>query len=214
MSETMVSAFGLDGKAALNAVHNAAIFGRRVTVLTRHLAEMIPAGGKVLDLGCGDGSIAKKLMERRPDLKIQGVDVMIRPQTHIPVSEFDGNKLPFRARSFDYVTIVDVLHHTDHPAAVLKEAVRVARKGIVVKDHLLEGLLAGPALRFMDWVGNKGHNVVLPYNYLSRAEWVEAFEVAGCKPARWTEKVGLYPAPASWLFDRHLHFVALLTPKR
>lgn len=214
MAETATSSIGFDGKAALNAVHNAAVFGRRVDVLANHLAEMIPGGGKVLDLGCGDGSIAKTLMEARPDLRVEGVDIMVRPSTHIPVTQFDGDKLPFRARSFDYVTIVDVLHHTDDPTAVLKEAVRVARKGIVIKDHLLEGFLAGPALRFMDWVGNKGHNVVLPYNYLKRAEWVEAFEKAGCKPAKWTEDVGLYPAPASWLFDRHLHFVSLLTPAR
>ena len=30
-------------------------------------------------------------------------------------------------------------------------------------------------LAFMDWVGNKGHDVRLPYNYLSKAEWTAVF---------------------------------------
>jgi len=203
-----------DGKSALNAVHNAAVFGRRVRVLSQHLADIIPEAGRVLDLGCGDGSIAAQLMQARPDLKVEGVDVLVRPKTHIPVTKFDGGKLPFKANSFDYVSIVDVLHHTNDPAAVLGEAVRVARKGLAIKDHLLEGVLAGPTLRFMDWVGNKGHNVVLPYNYLSRAKWDEAFVKSGCSVQTWNEKVGLYPMPASWLFDRHLHFVALMVPNK
>lgn len=213
MVDVVAKVAGFDGKSALIAVHNAAVFGRRVRVLSQHLAKIIPDGGSVLDLGCGDGSIAVQLMEQRPGLKVEGVDVLVRPKTHIPVTKFDGDKLPFKANSFDYVTIVDVLHHTNDPAAVLSEAVRVARKGIAIKDHLLEGLLAGPTLRFMDWVGNKGHNVVLPYNYLSRAKWDATFRKADCSVASWNEKVGLYPAPASWLFDRKLHFVALMEPK-
>jgi SAM-dependent methyltransferase len=202
----------LDPKALLNAVHDKAVFGRRVRVLSRQLAEIIPAGGRMLDLGCGDGSIAAAVTRLRPELTVEGVDVLRRPRTHIPVTLFDGKVLPFADRSFDYVTIVDVLHHTESPAAVLAEASRVARRGIVIKDHLLEGVLAGPTLRLMDWVGNRGHDVVLPYNYLSRAAWDAAFATTGCTVAIWRDRLGLYPAPASWLFDRRLHFVALLTP--
>ena len=62
---------------------------------------------------------------------------------------------------------VDVLHHTEDPMALLGEAVRVARKTIVVKDHTLNGFLAGPTLHFLDRVGNARHDVALPYNYTS-----------------------------------------------
>ena len=203
----------LDFKPVLNALHGAAVFNRRVRVLATHLADAIPSRGTVLDLGCGDGQVAAALMRLRPDLKAEGVDVMLRPRTYIPVSQYDGVRLPFGAGNFDYVTIVDVLHHTDDPAAVLSEAARVARHGIVVKDHLLEGVLAGPTLRFMDWVGNRGHNVVLPYNYLSRREWMEAFSLARLTTQSSTARLGLYPPPFSWLFDRNLHFVALLAPR-
>ncbi len=50
------------------------------------------------------------------------------------------------------------------PARLLAEAKRVSRGGIVIKDHFREGVLADATLRFMDWVGNAQHGVVLPYN--------------------------------------------------
>jgi SAM-dependent methyltransferase len=163
-------------------------------------------------VGCGDGLISREIKNRRPDLEIEGVDVMLRPVTHIPTTTFDGNVLPFADNSFDYVTIVDVLHHTTDPVVMLAESRRVARKGVVIKDHLREGFGAGATLRVMDWVGNRGHDVVLPYNYLTRAEWDEAFRRAGLRVAEWRDELGLYPWPARIIFERRLHFVALATP--
>lgn len=199
-----------DAKRFLNAAHNALVFNGRVRVLSEHLAEMLPAEGRVLDLGSGDGSIAAALMQHRPGLQIEGVEVMPRPTSRIPVTAYNGIELPFADDSFDYVTIVDVLHHTDNPALVLREAARVARAGIVLKDHLLAGFLAGPTLRLMDWVGNRGHDVVLPYNYLADAQWQDVFRQSGLVPAVRQDQLGIYPRPFSWFFDRRLHFVALL----
>lgn len=197
-------------KAALNLVHERAVFGRRVRVLAGEIAAAIPTGGDVLDLGAGDGSIAAAVMAVRPDLKFSGVDVMLRPVRRIEVALYDGKRLPFADQSFDYVTIVDVLHHTEDPAEVLAEAARVARLGVVVKDHRREGILAGPTLRLMDWVGNRGHDVVLPYNYLSDAEWDVALGRAGLSRASETRRLGLYPVPFGWVFDRGLHYIARL----
>lgn len=200
----------LHAKSLLNALHHRAVFTRRVEVLSALLADAVPGGGRVLDLGCGDGRIAARLMERRPDLIVEGVDVLVRPVTHIPVTRYDGGTLPFADGSFDYVVIVDVLHHTDDPAVVLAEAARVARRGLVVKDHLREGWLAGPILRLMDWVGNRGHDVRLPYNYLDRAQWAKVLERCGLAVSTWREQLALYPLPFDWVFGRRLHFVALL----
>ena len=199
------------GKQVLNALHGALVFGRRVEALANALAEAIPPGpARVLDLGCGDGQVALAVMRRRPELTIEGVDVLVRPVTHIPVTPYDGVTLPFADQSFDHVTIVDVLHQTDDPASVLTEAARVARGSVVVKDHLRQGWLAGPVLRLMDWVGNRGHDVRLPYNYLDSAQWRVAFNHAGLVEARRLDRIRLYPAPLNWVFERQLHFVSTL----
>jgi SAM-dependent methyltransferase len=200
-------------KDVLNVTHGKLVFARRARVLSDILASTLPKDAKVLDVGTGDGSIAANIMKQRTDLAIEGVDVFQRPTTHIPVTVFDGSHLPFGDRSFDCVLFVDVLHHTDDVSVLVREAARVANNSVVIKDHLLEGMFAGPTLRFMDWVGNRGHDVVLPYNYLPRTRWNEIFSAAGLQVASWRGELGLYPDPASWLFDRRLHFVARLTKR-
>lgn len=199
--------------SALDGVHERFVLGRRVRVIAGHLAALVPRNSDVLDVGAGDGAVAYSLVRRRPDLRAEGIDVLVREGTHIPVRPFDGSHIPAADRSVGTVLLVDVLHHTDEPAALLREAARVARDAVVVKDHLVQGLLARPTLRFMDRVGNARHGVRLPYNYLTRREWDEAFAIAGLRVDAWVAQLGLYPAPASWLFDRGLHFAARLVAR-
>jgi 2-polyprenyl-3-methyl-5-hydroxy-6-metoxy-1,4-benzoquinol methylase len=201
-------------KKVLNSLHDKAVFRRRVKVLSLHLADALDSDGSVLDVGCGDGSIATSLMQMKPGLKIHGIDVLQRPNAQIPVTLFDGRTFPSEDKAYDWVTIIDVLHHTDDPSRVVAEAARVARRGVIIKDHLREGLGAYTTLRMMDWVGNKGHGVRLPYNYLSRAEWQAIFEKTGLEVRRWRGALSLYPFPASLAFDRKLHFIAVLRAPR
>jgi len=105
---------------------------------------------------------------------------------------------------------VDVLHHTKDPMILLREAARVARKTVVIKDHILDGFFAGPTLRVMDRVGNARYGVSLPYNYWSKPKWLQAFDALRMEVGSWTTQLKLYPWPASWLLDRSLHFVARL----
>jgi SAM-dependent methyltransferase len=201
-----------EGNQAVNVIgslHERLVFSRRTEVLAREIADCIPKeANSVLDVGCGDGTIDGLLLRRRSALSIVGVDVLVRPKTHIVVQPFDGVHLPFDDRSFDVVLFLDVLHHTTDPMVLLTEAVRVARTAIVLKDHMRNGLFAYATLRFMDWVGNAHHQVTLPYNYWPRANWLHAFQSLGLHTYQWNEKLGLYPPPASWLFERKLHFVA------
>ena len=194
----------------LGGLHGVLVFQHRTQVLSEALAALLPRGASVLDVGCGDGLIDKLIGERRPDLEISGTDLIVRPDTHIPVVPFDGESLPHEDRSVDVVMFVDVLHHTEAPELLLVEARRVAKQAIVLKDHTRDGLLAGPTLRFMDWVGNAPHGIPLPYNYWPEHRWHRAFQELGLTPTEWRGKLGLYPPPASWLFDRSLHFIARL----
>ena len=208
-----LAAAKFDRKSWALSDRNSWYFNRRIWVLSRALANAIPGRGAVLDIGCGDGQLALALMKLRPDLRIEGVDVVARPKTLIPVAQYDGVKLPFADKSFDYVTVVDVLHHTADPTVVLSEASRVAREGVVIKDHLREGWLAQETLSFMDWCGNIGDGVPLPYNFLSRSEWQGAFFKSKLQSVSTTEKLDIYLPPGRWFFDRGLHFVSLLAPR-
>jgi SAM-dependent methyltransferase len=162
----------------------------------------------VLDVGCGDGLLAHEIHRMRPELTVHGLDVFARPQAAIPVTVFDGSHLPFASKQFDVVMFADVLHHTDDPRVLMREALRVAGKGLAIKDHLMQGFLAKSTLCFMDWMGNAAHGVSLPYNYWRPDQWSAAFRELGAKPAAWHTQLGLYPWPAKLAFERSLHFVA------
>jgi hypothetical protein len=149
-------------------------------------------------------------MQKRPDVKIKGVDILGRTQTQIPVEWFDGEVIPYGDGSFEVTMFVDVLHHTLDPMILLHEAVRVARKAVIIKDHTCDGLLDDLTLRLMDQVGNARHGVALPYNYWSEQRWLKAVDTLGLKITTWKKDLGLYPRPARWLFDRSLHFVSRL----
>jgi SAM-dependent methyltransferase len=194
----------------LKDVHNKAVHSRRVRKLSDHLSHLLPERAKVLDIGCGDGLVASLIQEIRPDISIQGIDILVRPKTHIQVTQFDGMTIPFADNYFDTVMFVDVLHHTDNPLSSLKEATRVAKNCIVLKDHTDEGLLSHETLTFMDWVGNKPHGVRLPYNYWTLAQWHEAIKELNLKSEVWEKDLNIYPKPADWIFGRSLHFVAKL----
>jgi SAM-dependent methyltransferase len=197
--------------AMVGALHEKLVFPRRVRILADHLASLIPVGSRILDVGCGDGSIDRLLLQQRPDLTIEGIDVLVRPESQIPIRPFNGSTIPHPGGSFNIVMFVDVLHHTIDPHVLLREAARVG-SAILIKDHFCEGLWAGPRLRFMDWVGNAHHGVALPYNYWNRAQWAVAFEELGLRAVGMNSSLALYPPAASWLFDSSLHFVARLEP--
>jgi hypothetical protein len=169
-------------------IHADLIEHRRARALSNRLADIIPDRFAVLDVGCGDGLIGRLIGEKRTDIQLRGLDVL--------------------------VMFIDVLHHTQDPMVLLREATRVARKAVVIKDHTLEGLLAGPTLRAMDWIGNARYGVSLPYNYWTKREWLDAFNELEVEVGSWISNLGLYPWPAGYLFDRSLHFVARLDVKQ
>lgn len=196
----------------LERVHGGYVYGRRLRRLSAHLARLLPREARVLDVGCGDGALAAAILRLRPDVSISGLEVLPRPDAAILVQKFDGKTLPFQKNAYDVVMFADVLHHTQDPMILLREAARVAKSAIVLKDHTRNGLLSGPTLRLMDQVGNARHGVALPFNYWPHARWLSAFAEMGWQVDVWKPRLRLYPFPASCLFDRSLHFVARLSP--
>jgi methionine biosynthesis protein MetW len=101
------------------------------------IADMIPNGSRVLDLGCGDGALLENLITKRG---CEGQGVEVSPEAFhacvsrgIPVVSADIDKgLPdFSDGSFDVVVLSQTLQATHRPALVVREMMRVGRVGVV-----------------------------------------------------------------------------------
>lgn len=205
----------LVARRTLKPFHARSIMGRRIKVLASEFANQLPTDESLqgLDVGCGSGEVATLIMEKRPNVKLYGVDVLVREDALIKVTGFDGLHLPFADNSFDFVMLSDVLHHTDNPEPLLKECSRVAKEYVIIKDHYSENRWDNIRLSFMDWVGNRGYGVRLPYNYLSRSQWQQAYNQANLVEDTKNTDLNLYPKPFTWVFDSTLHFVERLRTK-
>jgi SAM-dependent methyltransferase len=195
---------------AVGKLHRWLVYGRRARILANCLSDVLPRDARVLDVGCGDGSIDVVIQANGRNISILGIDVSVRPDAHVAVTKFDGTVIPFPENSFDIVMFVDVLHHMADPPTLLREAIRVARKAVVIKDHTLDGAFAYATLRFMDWVGNAQAGSAHQSCYWPEQRWRDVFDSLGLRVESWSSKLGLYPWPFSMVFERHLHFVARL----
>ncbi len=195
---------------AVRSAHGRLVAGRRVRALATAIAPLVGQSWHLLDVGAGDGRLADLLRRRVAESRVEGYDVLPRADAAIPVHPFGGRVIPAGDASADAVLLADVLHHTDDPMVLLREAARVARTAVIIKDHRTSRPLARPVLRVMDWAGNRAHGVALPYNYWSHARWCAAFDTLGLRLVHYQTVLGLYPWPADWLFERGLHFVARL----
>jgi SAM-dependent methyltransferase len=192
------------------ALHESLVVARRNAALARAIAAALPQGVRVLDVGCGDGRLAQALQRLRSDLSIRGLDIEVRPNAAIEVLAFDGRVIPLQEGAVDVVLLCDVLHHVPDGEGLLREAKRVARRFVVIKDHFAESRWDAALLAFMDVVGNP-RSVPQPRNYLSERAWRALWARVGLVPQEpITRTLALYRPPLDRLFDRTLHFVARL----
>src|SRR3989344_5697494 len=94
--------------------------------------------GSLLDIGCADGTTTAQIQKLHHGLKITAIDYYAKATNQgINFLVADAHKLPFKNRSFDTVTAIEVLEHLDNPEKSLLEIYRVLKnKGqlIVIQD--------------------------------------------------------------------------------
>lgn len=110
-------------------------------------AAAVRLGERVLDLGCGTGALAARLVAAHPDQAVTGVDLSramldearrkLAGASHVRFVQADLRDLPLPDARFDVVLSASALHYVADPARALGEAHRV--------------LVPGGRLVLLDW---------------------------------------------------------------
>ena len=101
------------------------------------LAQLVPEGARVLDLGCGDGAMLAHLQATRGcsgyGVEIDDANVLACVQRGVNVIQLnlDEGLAMFDDTSFDVVLQIDTLQHLRNAEVMLRETARVGRIGIV-----------------------------------------------------------------------------------
>ena len=101
------------------------------------IAELVPRGSRVLDLGCGSGELLAHLIEKRGcsgygiELADANVHASLARGIDVIQANLEDGLALFEDRSFDVVLQLDTLQHLRNTEKMLRETARVGRIGIV-----------------------------------------------------------------------------------
>jgi methionine biosynthesis protein MetW len=101
------------------------------------IADAVPAGARVLDIGCGDGALLAHLRDTK-GVDARGIDVSaanvasaVARGLSVVQGDADSDLADYPAGAFDMAILSDTLQAMQRPAAVLGELVRIGKRAVV-----------------------------------------------------------------------------------
>jgi methionine biosynthesis protein MetW len=101
------------------------------------IAAAVPAGARVLDIGCGDGALLAYLRDTKA-VDARGIDVSsanvagaVARGLSVMQGDADADLADYPDDAFDMAILSDTLQAMQRPATVLRELLRIARRAIV-----------------------------------------------------------------------------------
>jgi ubiquinone/menaquinone biosynthesis C-methylase UbiE len=149
---------------------------KRAELVVRRIEQYLLRSKKVIDIGSGVGQVTAILREKGKEVTPVDVGSFHIPRVVEPVI-YDGKTLPFPNASFDTALVLMVMHHTDDPRRILREAKRVAKEVVVIETSY-----SNLFHKFYTVVVDTLINVQIKANwnsYKSDTEWKKLFSEEG-----------------------------------
>ena len=118
-----------------NATQYFAADSARIDLLV--VKDMVAANTRVLDIGCGDGTLLRMLAEERGvdargmELSQRGVNDCVAKGLSVIQGDADTDLADYPDDSFDYVILSQTLQATRNPRRVLEQMLRIGKRAIV-----------------------------------------------------------------------------------
>ncbi len=133
------------------------------------VADMVKAGSRVLDVGCGDGILldylarTKEVDGRGIELSSEGVNACVSAGLSVIQGDADRDLKDYPDGAFDYVVLSQTLQAMHAPKSVLKHLMRIGRRAIVSFPNFAYwrvrlDLASRGRMPVTEWLPYKWHN--------------------------------------------------------